>query len=91
MESGPLESDPVLVRRARIAARVQVAKRIGYAALVVAIVAFAVAIATSFSGVAVLVSVVGLAIAFVVLPIPIVLGYGVRAADREDRGGGSFH
>jgi len=86
-----VESDPVLVRRARIASRVRTAKRIGYAALLVAIVAFAIAAATSFSGPAVVVAVVGLAVAFVVLPIPIVLGYGVRAAEREDRGGGSFH
>jgi hypothetical protein len=86
-----VEPDPVLVRRARIAARVKLAKRIGYAALLVAIVAFAIAAATSFSGAAVVVAVIGLAVAFVVLPIPIVLGYGVRAAEREDRGGGSFH
>ena len=86
-----MESDPVLVRRARIAARVKLAKRIGYTALLVSIVAFGIAIATSFSGAAVVVAVVGLAVAFVVLPIPIVLGYGVRAAEREERGGGSFH
>ena len=86
-----MESDPVVVRRARIAARVKVAKRLGYAALLVAIVAFGVAVATSFSGSAVVIAVVGLAVAFVVLPIPIVLGYGVRAAEREERGGGSFH
>jgi len=86
-----VESDPVLLRRARIASRVQLAKRIGYTALLVAIVAFGIAIATSFSGPAVALALVGLAIAFVVLPIPIVLGYGVRAAEREERGGGSFH
>jgi hypothetical protein len=86
-----VEPDPVVVRRARIAARVTAAKRIGYTALLVAVVAFGVAIVTSFSGAAVVVAVVGLAVAFVVLPIPIVVGYGVRAAEREDRGGGSFH
>lgn len=86
-----MDPDPVVLRRARIASRVQLAKRIGYAALLVAIVAFGIAIATSFSGAAVVVAVVGLAVAFVVLPIPIVLGYGVRAAEREERGGGSFH
>jgi hypothetical protein len=86
-----VESDPVVVRRARIAGRVKAAKRVGYTALLVAIVAFGIAIATSFSGVAVVIAVVGLAVAFVVLPVPIVLGYGVRAAEREERGGGSFH
>ncbi|MGZ4677892.1 MAG: hypothetical protein ACXVJ7_08480 [Acidimicrobiia bacterium] len=86
-----MSPDPVVERRARIARRVQTAKRVGYTALLVAIVAFGIAIATSFSGAAVTVTVVGLAIAFVVLPLPIVLGYGVRAAEREERGGGSFH
>ncbi len=86
-----MESDPVLARRARIASQVRLAKRIGYAALLLAIVAFAVAIVTSFSGAAVAIAVIGLAVAFVVLPIPIVLGYGVRAAEREERGGGAFH
>jgi hypothetical protein len=83
--------DPVHERRARIAKQVQLAKRVGYGALLVAVVAFGIAIATSFSGAAVTVAIVGLAIAFVVLPLPIVLGYGVRAAEREERGGGSFH
>jgi len=85
------DADPVVARRARIAKQVHVAKRIGYASLLVAVVAFLVAIVTSFSGAAVTVAVVGLAVAFVVLPLPIVLGYGVRAAEREERGGGSFH
>jgi hypothetical protein len=86
-----MESDPVLVRRARIAAQVKLAKRIGYLGLLIAIVAFGIGYATSFSGVIVTVAVVAMVVAFVVLPIPIVLGYGVRAADRQDRGGGSFH
>ncbi len=86
-----MESDPVLVRRARISAQVKLAKRVGYLGLLVAIMAFGIGIATSFSGAVVTVAVVGMVLAFVVLPIPIVLGYGVRAADRHDRGGGSFH
>ena len=35
--------------------------------------------------------VVALVVSIVVLPAPIVLGYGIRAAEREERGGGSFH
>jgi hypothetical protein len=77
--------DPVAERRARIARQVALAKRVGYLALLVAIVAFGIAIANDFSGPAVTVAVVGMAVSFVVLPVPIVLGYGVRAADREDR------
>jgi hypothetical protein len=81
----------VLIRRARIAAQVKLAKRIGYLGLLVAIVVFAIEIVAGFSGTLSTVAVVGLVVGIVVLPIPIVLGYGVRAADREDRGGGSFH
>jgi hypothetical protein len=53
--------------------------------LLVAIVAFFVGVATEFPSWSVTVSIAGLAIACLVLPLPIVLGYGVRAADREDR------
>jgi hypothetical protein len=77
--------DPIAERRERIGKLAATGKRIGYAALAVAIVAFFAGVATSFATWTVTVSVVGLVIACVVLPIPIVLGYGVRAAEREDR------
>jgi len=80
-----VSDDPVLARRERIARFVKVGKRIGYIALLVAIVAFFVGVATEFPSWSVTVSIAGLAIACLVLPLPIVLGYGVRAADREDR------
>jgi hypothetical protein len=58
----------------------------------VAIVAFVVAAATGFPGAAVTVTIVGLVVGCVVLPLPIILGYGIRAAEREDRGErGSYH
>jgi uncharacterized membrane protein len=77
--------DPVLARRERIARFAALGKRIGYLALLIAIVAFFVGVATSFPKWTVAVSIAGLAVSSVVLPIPIVLGYGVRAAAREDR------
>jgi hypothetical protein len=81
--------DPVLVRRARIARVVALAKRVGYAGLLVAIAAFGVGVATDFAGPTVGVTVAGLVVAIAVLPVPIVLGYGIRAAERADREGGS--
>jgi hypothetical protein len=81
---GP-DSDPVLARRARIARAVNLAKRIGYSLLLGAILAFAVAASTGFPGWAVALTVAALIGACVVLPLPIVLGYGLRAAEREDR------
>jgi hypothetical protein len=80
-------SDPVVARRARLARYVKLAKRIGYGALLVAIVAFALGLATGFPGWLVGLSIGGLVASCVVLPVPIVMGYGIRAAEREERGG----
>ena len=80
-----MNDDPVLARRARIARLAALGKRVGYAALAVAIVSFFVGVATSFASWTVVVTTTGLVAACVILPIPIVLGYGVRAAAREDR------
>jgi hypothetical protein len=77
--------DPVLARRERIARIAKLGKRIGYTALAVAILAFFAGVATGFPTWTVTISITGLVIACVVLPIPIVLGYGVRAAARDDR------
>ncbi|MBM3693243.1 MAG: hypothetical protein FJW77_08140 [Actinobacteria bacterium] len=62
-------------------------KRVGYSALLIAIVVFFVGLATNFPAWTVDVVVAGLVVAIVVLPAPIVFGYGVRAAEREERGG----
>lgn len=77
--------DPVVARRARIARWVAVGKRVGYGLLLLAVVAFVVAAIADFPSGIVTVTVVALIAACVVLPVPIVLGYGLRAAEREDR------
>ena len=77
--------DPVVVRRARIARWVALGKRVGYGLLLLAVVSFVVAAVTGFPSGVVTVTVVALVAACVVLPAPIVLGYGLRAAEREDR------
>ena len=59
-------------------------KVFGYAALAVAIVAFFIATFAGFPSWAVTVSVVGLVAACIILPVPIVLAYGVQKAARED-------
>jgi hypothetical protein len=79
------ESDPVLERRHRIARIVALGKRVGYLLLLAAVVAFVVAAAAGFPSWAVTTTIVALVGACVVLPVPIVLGYGLRAAEREDR------
>jgi hypothetical protein len=82
----PAPADPVTARRARIAARLRIATRIGYTALGGAIVAFIAAAATGFPAALVALSAAGLIAACVILPLPIILAYGVRAAEREERG-----
>ena len=79
--------DPVVERRARIARYVKIAQRIGYLLLAVAIVAFVISFATDFPSWSVTLTIVSLILAIVILPLPIVFGYGVRAAEREERQG----
>jgi hypothetical protein len=86
-----VDDDPILVRRARIAHAVAIGKRIGYAALLVAIVGFFAGLALDFPSWSVIALVGGLVTACVVLPLPIVFGYGVRAAAREDGTGPARH
>ena len=79
-------SDPILERRARIRRFVAVAQRFGYGAMLLAIVFFVVGAVSNFPDWTVVGTVTALVVSMAVLPVPIVLGYGVRAADREDRG-----
>ena len=80
-----VSDDPVLVQRARIARIAALGKRTGYLALAVAMVGFVAGMITAFAPWTVAVATAGLVAACVILPIPIVLGYGVRAAARDER------
>ena len=62
-----------------------IGQRVGYSLLGVAIVAFMVSIAASFPSAAVRTVIVALILACIVLPPSIILGFAVRAAEREDR------
>jgi hypothetical protein len=77
--------DPVRARRAAIAWRVGWASRAGYGALGIAVVAFAAAVSTGFPPLFVKLTIAGLAMACLILPVTIIVGYGVRAAERADR------
>ncbi|MGH9033371.1 MAG: hypothetical protein ACRDY4_12140 [Acidimicrobiia bacterium] len=77
--------DPVRARRAVIARRVALASRVGYGALGVAVIAFVIGLATDFPGVFVDLTVAGLVAACLVLPVTIVMGHGIRAAERDER------
>jgi hypothetical protein len=75
-------ADPV---RARVARWTRLANRAGYGLLAVAVVLFFVAVATGFSGTMATLVLVALVAAFALLAPSIVLGYAVKAAEREDR------
>jgi anaerobic C4-dicarboxylate transporter len=80
------EPDPILERRARIRRLASLGQRVGYAAMGLAVLVFAVGAATGFPSWTVVVTVAALVVSIAVLPVPIVLSYGIRAAEREDRG-----
>jgi nitrogen fixation-related uncharacterized protein len=80
----PAPVDPVRARREQVARWTRLANRAGYVLLAVAVVLFFVALATGFSGTMATLVLVALVAAFVLLAPSIVLGYAVKAAERED-------
>ncbi len=57
----------------------------GYGALGVAIVAFGIGLAADFPRWLVNLSIAGLVFACIILPVTIIVGYGIRAAERDER------
>jgi hypothetical protein len=78
--------DPILARRARYALLAARGQRLGYAMLIVAVCAFAAGAATGFPAASIVIVVTALALTTLVLLPAIILGYAVRAAEKEDRG-----
>ena len=88
--AGPLDApaattDPVLVQRERMRRLASLGSRVGYLALLVAIVAFLVGVLNDLPGWSVGLVVGGFAVATACLVPSIILGYAVKAAAREDR------
>jgi hypothetical protein len=81
-ESAP---DPVRARRARIARWALFANRAGYALLAVAVALFVVAFLVGFSSTMATLVVVAMLASFALLVPSIILGYAVKAAERDDR------
>jgi drug/metabolite transporter superfamily protein YnfA len=77
--------DPVRARREQVARWTRRANRAGYVLLAVAVVLFFVALATEFNATMATMVLAALVGAFVLLAPSIVLGYAVKAAEREDR------
>ncbi|MDQ3178121.1 MAG: hypothetical protein M3Q72_11375 [Actinomycetota bacterium] len=77
--------DPIRERRARIAHWTLLANRIGYLVLALAVALFFIALAVSFNAAMATAVIVALIVALVLLAPSIVLGYAVKAAERDDR------
>ena len=77
--------DPIRRRRAQVARWTSIANRTGYVLLLIAIVLFFVALVVGFSGTMATLVLITLLAACVLLAPTIVLGYAVKAAERDDR------
>ena len=77
--------DPVRQQRARAERIARYASRAGYALIAVAVVVFFVALVTDFSATLAAIITATLIAGCVLLAPAIILGYAVRAAEREDR------
>jgi hypothetical protein len=77
--------DPVRVRRAQVARWTLIANRVGYVLLAVAVALFFVALMLGFSATMATLVIVTMVLSFLLLAPSIVLGYAVKAADRDDR------
>jgi len=81
----PGPTDPILARRAQMGRLARTGKRIGYSLWLVAIVTFTLGMVTTFRPVMTTIVIGCLAVGSALLAPSIVVAYGVRAADREDR------
>ena len=78
------DTDPVRARRAQIAKWTLLANRLGYLALALAVVLFVIAFMVGFSSPMATLVVAALIVSFVLLVPSIILGYAVKAAERDD-------
>ena len=77
--------DPVRQRRATAQRLARIASRTGYALIAVAVVTFFVALVTDFDATMAAIITAALIAGCVLLAPAIILGYAVKAAEREDR------
>jgi hypothetical protein len=78
-------SDPVRARRQQVAKWSLLANRVGYLFLAVAVAVFVIGFAVGFTPPVVAVVVATLLVGSALLLPSIILGYAVKAAEREDR------
>ncbi|MEI8238796.1 MAG: hypothetical protein WCI22_05200 [Actinomycetota bacterium] len=79
------KTDPVRAKRQKVAKYTLLANRIGYLFFALAIATFIIGFAVSFNGVVSAIVIGSIVIGSMLLAPAIVLGYGVKAAERDDR------
>jgi heme/copper-type cytochrome/quinol oxidase subunit 3 len=77
--------DPVRVRRAQVAKWTLLANRVGYLFVAVSMALFVIAFAVGFSSTLASLVIVSFVIGCILLAPSIIVGYAVKAAEREDR------
>ncbi len=77
--------DPVLQRRQRIAGLVALGKRAGYGLFAVAVVLFFAGFTAGFTSTLTTAIIAALVVGSIVLAPAIVFGYGIKAAERDER------
>ncbi len=77
--------DPVLARRQRLARLARTGRRAGYSLYGVSLAAFVAGFLTGFTAGPATIAAVALVAGSVLLAPSIIIGYGVKAADRADR------
>ena len=80
----PRSPDPVRARREQVARWTLLANRVGYLVLALAVALFVLAFLFGFTSTMAALIVASLIVSFVLLAPSIVLGYAVKAAERED-------
>jgi heme/copper-type cytochrome/quinol oxidase subunit 3 len=81
----PDEIDPVRAKRAQVAKWTLLANRIGYLFVALAMALFVIAFAVGFSSTMANLVIISFVIGCVLLAPSIIVGYAVKAAERDDR------
>ncbi len=81
----PDEHDPIRAKRAQIAKWTLLANRIGYLFVALAMALFFIAFAIGFSPTMATLVIVSFVIGCILLAPSIIVGYAVKAAERDDR------
>jgi hypothetical protein len=82
--SAGVADDPVRRRRAQVARWTLLANRVGYLVLALAMTLFVMAFVFGFTSTMATLIIISMVVSFALLAPSIVLGYAVKAAERED-------